>query len=160
MTARRWGDLPLTSLVHENFSVIMRYAFSQPTLVRWVEKHFATAEYLHKSVFGIAEERANIALLEFATQLRLLDDHEPLPDIYEDLRFGKFVRYDGTEVKLGFREMTNKIVHSKEIEWNFTNEDDPIIICRPQSADEKRYDWVKAEIRVADLANYCSSLMS
>ena len=158
--ARRWGDLPLATLIHENFAVIMRYAFSQPSLVRWVEKHFRTAKYLHKSVFGVAEQRVNIALLEFATQLRLLDDHEPLPDLYKDLRFGKFLRHDGTEEKLNFRQMTNKIVHSQEIEWDFTNEDDPIIICRPQPADEKRWDWVKAEIRVIDLANYCRSLMS
>jgi hypothetical protein len=86
--AMPWNNLPLTKLIHENFSVIMTYAFSMPKLFKWVNRFEGEWKYLHKACFEISEQRANIALLEFATQLRLLDNYYPLPE-YFSAHFGK-----------------------------------------------------------------------
>src|SRR6266436_3679286 len=79
-----WHHLQLSRLIHQNLSVIMSYAFSTPVLSRWVSKHFTGEwKYLHKALFEMPVTRANLALLELATQLRLLDDHEKLSDYYK-----------------------------------------------------------------------------
>src|SRR6516165_7232109 len=77
-----WHHLPLTKLIHENFSVIMGYAFSTPVLSKWVKDNFVGEwKYLHKALFEMPVERANLALLELATQLRRLDNHHNLSDL-------------------------------------------------------------------------------
>jgi hypothetical protein len=154
--ARPWSNLPLTKLIHENFSLIMTFAFSRPTLIKWVNTHFEGEwKYLGIACFEMSEERANRAVLEFATQVRLLDNSDPLPE-YFTAEFGKVVQKDGTEEKLYFRDMTNKILHSSAIVWDFSNEDDPIIICIPHDPER----WVRADIKISRIAFYCGTLMS
>jgi hypothetical protein len=93
-----WHHLPLTKLIHENFSVIMAYAFSTPVLSKWVRENFRGEwKYLHKALFEIPVERANLALLEFATQFRLLDDHHKISDYFKQKKyppFGKVTKQD------------------------------------------------------------------
>jgi hypothetical protein len=155
-----WHHLQLTRLIHENFSIIMAYAFSTPVLSRWVSKRFTGEwKYLHKALFEMPVTRANLALLELATQLRLLDDHENLSEDYkqyESRPLGKVVKQDGTEEPLYFRDMTNKVVHSSTIEWKLSDPDDPIVVCH--SSDPPR--WLRAEIQLSRLAVYCGGLGS
>jgi hypothetical protein len=155
-----WHHLPLTKLIHENFSVIMAYAFSTPVLSKWVRENFRGEwKYLHKALFEIPVERANFALLEFATQFRLLDDRHKISDYFKQTKyppFGKVTKQDGTEEPLYFRDMTNKIMHSSAIEWELSDPDNPIIICH--SPDPPR--WLRVEIQISHLAFYCGGLMS
>jgi hypothetical protein len=79
-----WHRLPLTRLIHENFAVIMSYAFSTPVLGRWVTEHFdGEWKYLSIALFERPQVRANLALMELATQLRMLDNHEKIPEYWE-----------------------------------------------------------------------------
>jgi hypothetical protein len=155
-----WHHLQLTRLIHQNFSIIMAYAFSTPVLSKWVDKHFTGEwKYLSKALFEMPVTRANLALLELATQLRLLDDHEKLSDYYKEAEsgpLGKVATQDGTNEPLYFRDMTNKVVHSSAIEWKLSDPDNPIVICH--SPDPPR--WLRAEIRLRRLAFYCGGLMS
>ena len=103
--------------------------------------------------------RANLALLELATQLRLLDDHEKVSHYLKQMEyppFGKVITQSGSEEPLYFRDMTNKIMHSSSIEWKLTDPDNPIIICH--SPDLAR--WVRAEIELSRLAFHCGAMMS
>jgi hypothetical protein len=155
-----WHHLPLARLIHENFSVIMAYAFSTPVLSKWVDDNFRGEwKYLNKALFEMPVERANLALLEFATQFRLLDDHHKLSDYFKQTKYpplGKVTKQDRTEEPLYFRDMTNKIMHSSKIEWKLFNTKKPAIICH--SPDPTR--WVSAEIEIPVLAFYCGGLMS
>jgi hypothetical protein len=155
LSAIPWHRLHLTELIHENFSVIMTYAFATPALMKWTERFQGEWKYLRKACFEIPQKRVNLALLELATRLRLLDQHDKFPEDWE-LCFGKVVKQDQTEEKLYFRDMTNKILHSSAIEWHFANQDDPIIICH----SDDRTRWIKAEIWIRSLAVYCGSIMS
>ena len=155
-----WHHLQLTRLIHQNFSVIMAYAFSTPVLSRWVSKRFKGEwKYLHKALFEMPVSRANLALLELATQLRLLDDHEKLSDYYRQVghgSLGNVVKQDGIEEPLYFRDMINKVVHSSTIEWKLSDPDNPIVICH--SPDPPR--WLRAQIQLSRLAGYCGMMMS
>ena len=152
-----WRHLPLVELILENISTIMGYAFSTPTLEKWTKRFFEGGECksLGIACFEIPQKRATLALLQLATQLRLLDNYYPPPSYYE-LDFGKIIKQDGAEEKLYFRDMTNKIMHSTAIAWNFSDHDDPIIICH--SDDPAR--WMRAEIKISSIAFYCGSLQS
>lgn len=155
-----WHHLQLTRLIHQNFSVIMAYAFSTPVLSKWVSKRFKGEwKHFNKTLFEMPVVRANLALLELATQLRLLDDHEHLSDYYKEAEYGslgKVIKQEGTEEPLYFRDMTNKVVHSSTIEWKLSDPDNPIVICH--SPDPPR--WLRAEIQLSRLAHYCGTMMS
>ena len=70
--------------------------------------------------------------------------------------FGKLFKKDGTKEELYFRDMTNKIMHSSGIEWNFSNADSPIVVCH--SDDPER--WMRAEIKISRLAAFCGNIIS
>jgi hypothetical protein len=155
-----WHNLPLSKLIHQNFYVIMSYAFSTPVLAKWVDRHFSGEwKYLNKSLFDMPMERVNLALLEFATQFRLLDNHHNISDYFRQTNrppLGKVIKQDESEEPLYFRDMTNKIVHSSAIEWKFSDPDDPIIVCYSDDPDH----WLRAEIKISHLAFLCGGLMS
>ena len=138
----------------------MGYAFSNQVLAAWVNTHFEGEwKYLNKALFEMPVERANLALLELATQFRLLDNHHNLSKYFKQTKYpplGRVTNQDGTEEPLYFRDMTNKIMHSPAIEWELFYSDNPCIICH--SPDPPR--WLKAEIRISVLAFYCGGLMS
>jgi hypothetical protein len=159
--ALSWEDLPLTQLVHENFSVVMSYAFATPAISKWITDNFAGGwggKYLDKCCFEMPEQRARLALLQFATQLRLLDNTQKLSRYFENTKrppFGKLIKLNGAAKGLTFRDVMNKIIHSSKIEWIFDDSNNPIIICHSDDPSE----WLRAEIEIAHLAFFCSSLM-
>jgi hypothetical protein len=153
--------LPYTTLLHENLSVVVTFAFSRPVLVKCFTDRFQGEwKYLWKACYDIPEQRVNRALLELALQLRLIDDREHLTEYFkttdEHQRVGKIIKQDGTEDKLRFRDLTNKILHSSVIEWGFDDPDNPVIICHSDEPGR----WVKAEIPVLRLAALCAGFMS
>jgi hypothetical protein len=154
--------LPLTALIHENCSIIVTFAFSQKPLIEWSSKNFVGEwEYVGKFCFEIPRTRATRAVLELATQLRLLDDQEKLSEYFRatqtDFRLGVVRKLNDKIKKLSFRAMANKIIHSAGIEWNF-DPDKPILICHAHP-DEK-HKWVKAEVSITGLAGLCGRLAS
>jgi len=141
----------------------MTYAFSQPALFRVLQNCFVGEwKYLNKACFKASEERANRALIEIAILLRLLDDKERLNVYFKATKkppLGKVIMEDGAEEPLHFRDMTNKIVHSTGIQWDFSDPDNPIFICVCDDPDPK-WKWKRAEIPIIDFAFYCGGIMA
>lgn len=153
--------LAMTKLIHENCSIIMTYAFSQPVLSKLLRQMFQGEwKYFRKMLFDVSEERANRALLELAIQLRLLDDKERIAPCFDrgenSLKFGRVFAQDGSMKSMRFRDTTNKILHSSGFDWDFSNDISPKVICHPSDADR----WLKAEIDVLNLGVACGELMS
>jgi hypothetical protein len=152
--------LPFTSLLHDNFSVIMTFAFSRPVLVKCLNDRFKGEwKYLWKACYEISEQRANRALLELALQLRLIDDKENLSSYFKQTNrqpLGRIIKKEGVDEELHFRDLTNRILHSSGIEWSFDDPDNPVLICHSDEPER----WVKAEIPLLNLAALCGGFMS
>jgi hypothetical protein len=109
----------ISPLIHENFSIVMAFAFSQPSIRTLLDNRFhGRWRYLRRSLHGLAETRADRALLELAIQVRALDDAAGLS---HSLPFGKVTQSDGSATELYLRDMTNKIMHASRFEWVFTD---------------------------------------
>jgi len=149
----------ITRLIHDNFWIVISFAFAQPKLSKLLDDKFIGEwKYLRKSVFELAEIRADRALLEMATQLRVLDDEEGISDIFKQTKrtpFGTVTQSDGNVTDLHFRDLTNKIIHAAEFDWALSDPDNPKIICRPH----KQERWHSAEINLLALMGLIGSLM-
>jgi hypothetical protein len=135
----------ITRLIHENFWIVMSFVFAKPQMAALLGTKFhGEWEYLHKSIYELAEVRADRALLEMATQLRVLDDQQGLSAIYQRRKeppLGLVVQGDGRATPLHFRDATNKIMHAALFEWDL-NPAEPRVICLPHDAER----WKHAEI--------------
>ena len=152
--------LPLTRIVHENLSVLMNFAFSRGPLERLIETKFVGEwKYLRKGLLEVSEDRALKACFELALFLRMLDDEEGMSDylreIDSNLRFGVLHRDGKSDKPLGLRDVANKILHSSELQWDFSSEERPSIVCTSRERDK----WTSAEIDVVSLAGFCGELM-
>jgi hypothetical protein len=160
MQNRPTHRLPLLRLIQENFSVVTSYAFSDGPITKWMQQRLhGGSDTLYDICIGMARSRAERALLEFATQLRLLDNIEKLSDYFRevgsDRTFGTVTQADGTETALRLRDLTNKIIHSSSFQWKLSD-DGPIVVCL--SDNPKR--WVKAEISITRLGFLCAGFHS
>jgi hypothetical protein len=147
----------ITRLIHENFWTVLSYALAQPVARKLMDERFKGEwKYLRKTIHTSAEIRADRALLEMATQLRVLDDAERLNDYFKQvgqIPFGSVTQGDGTITDLHFRDMTNKVMHAARFEWNLT--EDPSVICYAHDSDR----WLRAEIRLISLMGLVGQLM-
>lgn len=152
--------LPLTQLVHENLSTIMAFAFSRGPLEQLIKTRFEGEwKHLHKFLFRIAEKRAIKAVIEVAIYLRTLDDVEKISaSLSENNRhiFGQVTLSDGSTESLTLREVTNKIIHAADFSWNFSTQDDPVLIC----LSRKNQQWRQADINIVAFSAFCGLLMS
>lgn len=106
----------------------------------------------------MSEVRADRALLEMATQLRVLDDAQNLSEYFKKTgkeALGTVVQVGGTVTELHFRDMTNKIIHAASFEWIFTDPESPVVICRPYDPGR----WVSAEINLLAVMALVGGLM-
>lgn len=154
-------SIPLTRLVHENLSVIMRYAYSQAPLAKMVETKFEGEwKYLNKDLFELSAERAEKACLELALFLRTLDEDEGISAYHAATRnipnCGKLIMKDGTEKPLPFREFANKVIHASRFEWEVFGESEPRLICHTRDKEK----WLRADIDLVTLSSVCGGLMS
>ena len=150
---------PMTRLVHENFSVIMAYAFSRKPPERHMERFTGEWKYLRMALFDIAEEKAARACLEMALFLRLVDDEHHISKYYEQTGcryFGRTVLKNNKVEKLTLRQVCNKIIHAKGLSWDFSDEANPILICLSQDGQ----NWVRAEVNLFELSCLCGQIMS
>lgn len=152
-------SLPMTQLVHENFSVIMTFAFSRKPLERYIERFAGEWPYLRKALFEIAEQKAEKACLELALFLRLVDDEQKISGYYKQTggrEFGRLFLKNGEIEKLQLRDVCNKIIHASGLTWTFPDESDPMLICHSQDQEK----WARAEVDLFALAGFCGELMS
>ncbi|MGD0562693.1 MAG: hypothetical protein ABSA66_06330 [Roseiarcus sp.] len=149
----------ITRLIHENLWIVMSFAFGQPAIAAYVDKRFVGEwKYLNKTIYERAEIRADRALLEMATQLRVLDDAEQLNYYLKQTKshaLGKVVQEDGSEKDLHFRDLTNKIMHAEKFEWVLSVPDHPKVICHSNDAAR----WKTAEVDLAALMGLIGMLM-
>jgi hypothetical protein len=82
MTALPWKTLPRNELILKNFSTIMSYVFSTPALAIWLSP-FGDSRFIYQACYNKPKKQANIALLELATRLRLLEDAYGLPETWQ-----------------------------------------------------------------------------
>lgn len=153
-------SLSLTRLVHENLSIVMCFAYSRRPLAAMTEEKFKGEwKYLNKALFDVSEERAEKALIELALFLRLVDDEQEISDHYARTNSvpncGRLIMQDGSEKILPFREVANKILHSSQLEWDFSK-GTPWLLCH--SKEEEK--WLRAEVDIVALAAVCGSLGS
>jgi hypothetical protein len=137
---------------------VLSFAFGRPAISDVIEKRFKGEwKYLHKSIYENAEIRADRALLEMATQLRVLDDAEGLNEYFKQTKrasLGIVVQADGTTTELHFRDMTNKLMHGSKYEWRLGG-DDPKIVVHSDQPER----WRAAEISVQALMALIGLLM-
>lgn len=154
-------SIPLTRLVHENLSIILTYAYSQRPLGEMMDRRFAGEwKYLNKALFEQSASRAEKACFELALFLRMVDDDEGISDYHTATQnvpnCGKIVMKDKSERSLPFREVSNKIIHSSRLDWNFSAAPDPMLICHTREEEK----WLRAEIDIVAVAGVCGLLMS
>ncbi len=147
----------VTRLIHENFWTVLSFVLARPQAEKLIDEKFQGEwKYLRKSIYEEAEVRADRALLDMATQLRVLDDADGLSDRLRQRDtepFGKVTQIDGSLTDMHFRDLTNKIMHAARFEWQMT--DDPAVLCHPH--DEGR--WILAEVRLLPLMALIGELM-
>jgi hypothetical protein len=145
----------ITRLIHENLSIVVMFAFGERPAKYALQKHFKGEwKFLHQMIYQISEQRADRALLEMATQLRILDNSDQLAGNIKS-SFGNVTQGDWTVTELYFRDMTNKIIHGSEFKWDSKEEYSPRIVVT--SDDEKR--WRHAQIEVQALMALGGMLM-
>jgi hypothetical protein len=131
---------------------------AQPAALKLLDGQFKGEwRYLRQTVHEFAEIRADRALLEMATQLRVLDDAQGLNDYFKQTGqepLGTVTQGDGTTTDLHFRDMTNKVMHAARFEWNLASE--PKVVCHPHDGGR----WQRAEIRILPLMALVGQLMT
>jgi hypothetical protein len=139
----------ITRLIHDNLWIIISFAYGQPVVARVVNERFLGEWKLLWKTIEYAEMRADRALLEMATQLRVLDDAEGLSKLYRKMKyppFGHVIQVDDTRTELHLRDLTNKAMHGTRYEWRLEGEDPKIIVHSDQPER-----WKYAEISVIAL---------
>jgi hypothetical protein len=69
---------------------------------------------------------------------------------------GRLILKDGSDKALTFRDIANKVIHCYRLEWSFSKEAEPQLICH--SREEEK--WVRAEVDIVAFAGSCGQLMS
>lgn len=152
---------PITQLIHENFSIIMTFAFSHDPLEQMMLTRFKGHwKYLWRALVDVSEMRAQRACLEFAILLRTLDDDDPMTD---DMKRGGESGYGDLHMPYGkgnrnltLRDVCNKIIHAASLTWDWSRPDWPVLICEAQEGQ----DWQRAEIHWVQVAAAVGSIMA
>jgi hypothetical protein len=140
----------------------MNFAYSRQPLENLVTTEFVGEwKYLRKALFEISEQHATRACIELALFMRLLDDKEDLSRLLGHMRrrgFGNLFHTSKPPSPLKMRDVANKVIHAIEYHWDFSRENNPLLICI--AAQDDNHKWVRAEIDINELAAFCGELMS
>jgi hypothetical protein len=149
----------ITRLIHDNFWTVLSFAFGQPVVAAVIGERFhGEWKYLNKTVNERAEIRADRALLEMSTQLRVLDDEEGLNESLKESgigALGEVTQADGIKTPLYFRDMTNKAMHAELFKWDLSDPRNPRVICLPRNGDR----WAEARIDIVALMALMGALI-
>jgi hypothetical protein len=152
-------SIPITKVIKDNLSLVMMFAYSQTALREFRQTKFIGGwSYIDEVLFTISEQVATRALIELALLLRTLDDHEDIDDGSLGAAFGSLHLKDGKVVPLAIREVTNKVIHAKTLEWIFTDAKRPIL--KTSAHNTSREKWTYAEIDINTFAVGCGMLTS
>jgi len=122
-------------------------------------KYVGHWKYLEKAIFEYPEANANRAVLELAVLFRSLDDDQNISAEMENWEFGTICGTDGTASPLKLRDVPNKIIHARELEWDLKDHADPRLICHAHP-NQGRFKWTRAHIAIQRFASACGTLMS
>jgi hypothetical protein len=160
-------------IIHDNLGIVLTYAFSKRALGDyrgWLRAH--RWDVSDRVLFDLPEQRATRAIIELAVMFRALDDvgeitkHDYVAThpyvVYHDTGhvYGKLYGLDGAAEALPLREVPNKIIHASNIEWSFSNPEEPLIICHAPESQTRRYKWTRAEVFMKSFAAVCAALAS
>jgi hypothetical protein len=138
----------------------MTFAFSRVPLQTLLDRSFQGEwKYLNETLLDFSAERAEKACIELALFLRMLDDEEGLSRYVQQgghPGFGEQWLADQTTQTLSLRDVSNKIIHAKRLNWSFSNPDRPKLVCEAQETQK----WTRAEIDIVAVAGVCGHLMS
>lgn len=154
------GNHPeLTRLVHDNLWIVISFAFSRPQIEKVMAARIKGSwPPLEKTVHEMAELKADRALLEMATQLRVLDDTFKIGE-WQMVRehawpLGEVTQANGKIEALWFRDFTNKVLHAASYEWDLAIENEPKILIHPIDGER----WKSAEVSVTALMMFAGEL--
>lgn len=154
------GNHPeLRRLIHDNLWVVISFAFAQPRIQKIMSARIKGSwPPLEKTVSEVAELRADRALIEMATQLRVLDDTHKIAEWQKNRPnpwpLGEVTQIGGKIEPLWFRDFTNKVLHAEKYEWNLSKEDDPRITIYPHDG----LRWVSAEVNVVGMMMFVGEI--
>jgi hypothetical protein len=148
-----------TLIVHKNLAIVMTYAFSVRALQEFRDRLPGDWKHLDRAIFELPERRSRRACVELAVMLRALDDVQDITRFFQ-ADFGILVKEDGSSEPLPYREVFNKLIHAKRIDWTFDDPKDPYILCVAPADQTKKFGWTKAAIKVTVLAEACGRLVS
>jgi hypothetical protein len=158
-------------VIHENLGIVLTYGFSRQALDEY--RGWAARERWDVSdrvLLELPRERATRALIELAVMFRALNDAWKITEtdyvkthpyvVYHSAGdvYGKVYGLDGTTKSLDLRDVPNKVIHATNIDWNFSNHWEPLIICRAAEADHARFRWTHAEVFVNAFVAVCAAL--
>jgi hypothetical protein len=150
--------LPIATLVRDNTSVLMTFAFSRPQLERLLSERFQGEwEALRDTLLGMPRARAERACLELALLLRYLDDESDINSFVTqrtNFDFGTLYYRDKDPSRLQLRDVSNKIIHARSLEWRFDDPSLPKLIAYGRDSER----WERAEIDVLYLVAVCGNL--
>jgi hypothetical protein len=136
----------------------MMFAYSQPPLREFRRNHFTGGwPYVDEVLFTIPEQLATRAIIELVLLFRTLDDHEGINDGSLGNEFGTLYFKNGAVKPLAIRDVANKTIHAKKIEWDFTDPKKPIL--KTTAHDNSKENWTHAEIDLNTFAVGCGMLM-
>jgi hypothetical protein len=150
----------VTSLIVENTSAVVTYAFSQAALAALYDSNAFHGSFraVERAFFDVPKRKATRAVIELALMYRALDDTPGLSSSLREFESGTLISGTGTSKPLRFRDMLNKIIHAKEINWTFEDLHDPMLECHAPQVQMDKFDWSRADIPVKCLGQACSWL--
>jgi hypothetical protein len=154
--------LPLTRFLHENMATVITLVFSQAPIKRIINERFKGYwEYLEDFAFEVPCRNAIRACLEIALLIRLIDDTYETPRfVKKQHSFGVIHCAGGKTKPLNLRELTNKIIHAKDLSWDLSDENVPKLWCTAPEEQRISHKWERAEVHIINLAAYCGMLAS
>jgi hypothetical protein len=154
--------IPATLLIHENLGVVMTFVYSRVALIEFRQKRFEGEwKYLEKAIFDLPEQRAIRSVLELGLLFRSIDDSYQMSSrpSFASFIFGELYDADGKNTRLRLRDVANKILHAEKLEWDFTEPDEPKLVCHAH-VNQARFGWTRAVIKISNFAAICGGLMS
>lgn len=147
----------LTNLILANCAEVLTFAFARAGALQVHDECVLRSPTLDKVLLKLPEQRADRALMEVGTLLRLLDDTDNLSGMLlaiSDPPYGFVVKPDQAREDLHFRDMTNKILHARGFEWAFDEIEGPTVRCIGGDAER----WLEAQIWLIRLLSLCQDL--
>lgn len=152
-------DLSFRNIINENLTSVLMFVYSYKNLTGQLDGRRGGWEVLSKVIKELSSARAKRAVVELGILVRFLDDSNQIPDFLKDLEetyLGFVVGGSESGKQLSLREVSNKIVHSREFKWDFKLPEKPKLVCISNQPQR----WESAEIDILEFSLLCSILIN